>query len=223
SSGTEIEVSMDTHLYENLLIDDKVGIGTTSPTHELQVVGDVNITDDLFVRDTVHTHGTISAEHASGVSGGLADYVGMGRWAGVFGDNGTTGDYAGYFRGDVYITGDLYSASESAPWQKAIDIYNTTDIDLLKKIETHNKTNLPAEFYKEEEILNEKTNKTEVKTAWNIWEIIKLMQGAILGNSKEVQELKAEVQELKIENQLIKDELCQKDPTYSWCKVLEQI
>jgi len=30
----------------------------------------------------------------------------------------------------------MYSATESAPWQQAEEIYDTTDIDLLKKIET---------------------------------------------------------------------------------------
>ena len=34
----------------------------------------------------------------------------------------------------------------------------------------------------------------------------------------EVELLRQAVWELKQENQLLKDELCSKDPTYSWCK-----
>jgi len=43
-------VSINTNY--NITTSGRIGIGTESPTHELNVIGDVNITDDLFVGDS---------------------------------------------------------------------------------------------------------------------------------------------------------------------------
>lgn len=113
---------------------------------------------------------------------------------------GATTNYAGYFSGDVHITGDLYSATESAPWDKA-EKYDKTDVDILTALEKWDKENVPQEFYREVEVerIDETTGEVYyiTETQWNIWEIIKLNQGAILELKQENQALKDEIAKLK--------------------------
>lgn len=115
--------------------------------------------------------------------------------------SGATTNYAGYFNGDVHIQGDL-TVSGSGPWSRAAD-YGTTDMELLKKLEANDTNDLPTEFYRivPVEEMDETGEMVVVgeATAWNVGEIIKLMQGAILELKKENETLKAQIARIKTE------------------------
>ncbi len=107
-----------------------VGIGTASPTYELDVAGNASISGSLGIGGMNPTSsyginatslddgnkdhpvggvkGSVNSEYS--VFGVLGyDGPGAGKQYGVYGVQGG-GSYAGYFEGDVEITGDLYQS-----------------------------------------------------------------------------------------------------------------
>ncbi len=58
----------------NILSSGKVGIGTTSPTHELNVIGDLNITGNYIINgSTGFTGSCINASYVGGIVVGCND------------------------------------------------------------------------------------------------------------------------------------------------------
>jgi len=164
---------------------------------------------------------------------GEATGAGYGYAYGVYGTASGSGfNYAGYFAGDVHITGNLYSATETAPWDKASEIYGTTDIEFLKKLEVYNKTDLPTDFYRdinetiydtittqkeiEVEVCDEFSEKCNIEVEIrNVTEQVEVgteittswnIWEMIKLNQGSILELNNEIQTLKTENNLIKSE-----------------
>jgi len=188
----------------------RLGIGTDLPTHELNVVGDTNISNDLFIGDDLVVYGSVGSLTFKGgadialSSGGDIDvpdgYICV--------EDTTGGDCAGTTDGFIYAD-DFVEHSIPIP-EKGLD-------SILQMKNKEDGTLDHSSFGDCQAKDSEGKLAEGVSLSCQVKSLIKSVQELFTWNDE--QDLR--IDELKEENNLLKSELCKKDNTYSWCKGVE--